>query len=341
MKENRRKSIRIQEIAEKANVSVGTVDRALHSRGRVAASTKEKVLKIAAELGYSVPKSVETKLEVGILFPDPKTNPYWEKPLEGIIQAAEILSETGLTIHLQLFDYNSEEDYALKGNLLLEKKLEGLIVHPKYKEVTFELIRIAEQNELKLAFINTNILEISPNYFIGQDIAACGALVGRLIEISTRENETIWVINPYDKERLPISFQRERATVNFLTKRGTERGNIKIIDLPLHHENVSSFFNDRAIPKAIYVTNSRVAETYHHLKEVVDFDDMKTVFIGHDLLNENKELLKKEKIDFLIAQDSVRQGREVLENLYKILKNKNEKKVETLLPPSLMTKENI
>ncbi|WP_044213347.1 substrate-binding domain-containing protein [Flammeovirga sp. OC4] len=338
---HRRKSIRIQEIAEKAGVSVGTVDRALHDRGRVAQKTKDTVMKIAAELGYAVPKTIDRKIEIGVLLPDPNTNSYWEKPLEGIVQAADLLNDTGLSIHLQLFDYNNENDYLQNGHQLLDAKLEGMIVHPKYKEATFELIRRAEQEEMKLAFIDMNVMEIEPDYFIGQNIDACGALVGRLIEISTREKEDIWVVNPYHDERLPISFQRERAVVNFLTKRGQDRSNIVIIDLPLKDKNASSFFEGKDSPKAIYVTNSRVAETYALMKEVQHFEDKETVFIGHDLLEDNKELLKSEKIDFLITQDSARQGREVLENLYKIVKSKQHKKIETLLPPSLVTKENI
>ena len=39
------KQIRIKDIAEKAKVSIGTVDRVLHNRGEVADSTKKKILK--------------------------------------------------------------------------------------------------------------------------------------------------------------------------------------------------------------------------------------------------------------------------------------------------------
>ncbi|WP_234408903.1 LacI family DNA-binding transcriptional regulator [Marinilabilia salmonicolor] len=44
--------VRIKDIAEKANVSIGTVDRVLHNRGEVAKKTKEKVLTIAKEMNY-------------------------------------------------------------------------------------------------------------------------------------------------------------------------------------------------------------------------------------------------------------------------------------------------
>ena len=48
----------IKDIAKKANVSIGTVSRALNSNGPVRPSTKEAVLKIAKELDY-VPSTPE------------------------------------------------------------------------------------------------------------------------------------------------------------------------------------------------------------------------------------------------------------------------------------------
>lgn len=43
-------SIRIKDIAIKAGVSTGTVDRVIHDRGRVSDEVKAKVLKIIEEL---------------------------------------------------------------------------------------------------------------------------------------------------------------------------------------------------------------------------------------------------------------------------------------------------
>lgn len=45
-------AVTAQQIADLAGVSRGTVDRALHNRGRVSPEVKEKIQKIAAELGY-------------------------------------------------------------------------------------------------------------------------------------------------------------------------------------------------------------------------------------------------------------------------------------------------
>ena len=45
-------AVTAQQIAELAGVSRGTVDRALHNRGRVNPEVAAKIHKIAAELGY-------------------------------------------------------------------------------------------------------------------------------------------------------------------------------------------------------------------------------------------------------------------------------------------------
>src|SRR5207245_3623941 len=42
----------IKDIAKALGISIGTVDRAIHSRGGINAITKERVLKMAQNLGY-------------------------------------------------------------------------------------------------------------------------------------------------------------------------------------------------------------------------------------------------------------------------------------------------
>ena len=48
-------AVTIQQIADKAGVSRGTVDRALHNRGRINPQVAERIWELADEMGY-VPK---------------------------------------------------------------------------------------------------------------------------------------------------------------------------------------------------------------------------------------------------------------------------------------------
>ena len=44
--------VTIEEIARLAGVSIGTVDRVLHDRGRVSNQTRDKILSIVESTGY-------------------------------------------------------------------------------------------------------------------------------------------------------------------------------------------------------------------------------------------------------------------------------------------------
>jgi len=58
----------LQEIAERLNISAGTVSRALSGRGEIAQATREKVAKIAAQLNYNPPKRVKRPAAVAQRF---------------------------------------------------------------------------------------------------------------------------------------------------------------------------------------------------------------------------------------------------------------------------------
>ena len=44
------KKVSIKDVAKRAGVSIGTVDRVIHNRGRVSEKTQKKVLKICREM---------------------------------------------------------------------------------------------------------------------------------------------------------------------------------------------------------------------------------------------------------------------------------------------------
>ncbi len=68
------KKVTLKQIAELADTSIGTVDRALNNRGRISEETKQKILQIADQLGYRPNKlasslSRSRAIRLGILYP--------------------------------------------------------------------------------------------------------------------------------------------------------------------------------------------------------------------------------------------------------------------------------
>ena len=96
--------VRIKDIAKRAGVSAGTVDRVLHERGEVKAETKELVLKIASELNYK--PNVAAQLlkksfgyKVAILIPKPTNKKVTGQSIQRVFK---ILQEKNLHIILIL-----------------------------------------------------------------------------------------------------------------------------------------------------------------------------------------------------------------------------------------------
>ncbi|HSZ24459.1 MAG TPA: LacI family DNA-binding transcriptional regulator, partial [Cytophagaceae bacterium] len=90
--------IRIKDIAERANVSIGTVDRVLHNRGEVSKETKALIHKIIEDLEYK-PNVIASALamkktfRIGLLLPLPtEKDSYWKLHLNGIENAVNEIS---------------------------------------------------------------------------------------------------------------------------------------------------------------------------------------------------------------------------------------------------------
>jgi len=91
----------IKEIAERAGVSRGTVDRVLNNRGAVCAETEERIRAIIKELDYKPNKAgmalaaQKKKYLIGIILFS-KQNPFFDEVMEGFQEKAEELLSTAV-----------------------------------------------------------------------------------------------------------------------------------------------------------------------------------------------------------------------------------------------------
>ena len=87
--------IRIKDIAERAGVSVGTVDRVLHGRPNVSPSAREKVEQALKEMDYH-PNAYASALAYNrhytfyMLLPKHEQEAYWDEIEEGARKAMEM-----------------------------------------------------------------------------------------------------------------------------------------------------------------------------------------------------------------------------------------------------------
>jgi len=125
-----KKFVTIRDVAKAAGVSINTVSRALNNKPDIHKETKERVLKIARELGY-IKDATATSLRygltkvIGVILED-SSNPFYSEVLKSIEMAAR---KRGFNVIFM----NTEKDYSLEEDAvktMLSRRVDGIIISP-------------------------------------------------------------------------------------------------------------------------------------------------------------------------------------------------------------------
>lgn len=124
-------NVTIKDVARKANVSVASASRALNGQGRIAAETKNRILRIAQELNY-VPhigaRSLITKKTeiIGILLPG-LHGEFFSEMIRGIDEAS-----WQYNFQLLLSSYNADANNTARAIAAMRGRVDGIIIMVPY-----------------------------------------------------------------------------------------------------------------------------------------------------------------------------------------------------------------
>ena len=342
--------IGIKDIAKHANVSIGTVDRVLHNRGEVAKTTREQVLNIIDELGYTpnlLAKSLasKTKYTISILIPDPASNSYWEKPLEGINAAAAEIKKFNFELQIATFDYSNENSFIEKANQILDSNPSGFILAPVFFESSLRVIEKCDQLELPYVFIDVFIENCKNLAYFGQNSVQSGFLAARLMNFSINQKIShIYIVKPLNPSAPVYHLSlREKGFVSYFSEETSNQVILHSVDVDISSPDIlvnslDAIFSSDHEPFGLFVANSRV----HLVANYFEKNKIKNVvLIGYDLLQENIEYLEKGMIQFLICQKPEEQGYKSVFSLFNHLFLKNAVEKLNFSPIDIIMKENI
>ncbi len=156
-------NIRIVDIAKMAGVSVGTVDRVIHNRGRVSEENRKKVQAILEMVHYQpnlMARSLAaSKKQYHLLAITPSfvQGEYWEAISEGIDKAASEMESYNITITKLFFDqYNNKTFDDIIRNLLNEK-VDGVLIATLFTDSVIRLSQELDRNEIPYVYVDSNI----------------------------------------------------------------------------------------------------------------------------------------------------------------------------------------
>lgn len=180
-----RKRTGVHKISELANVSIGTVDRALHGRSGISETTRTKILRIAKKLAYSPNPAARAlargrpNLRIGICIPE-EIHFFYDQMRLGIFNEARHSGGFGVElVYRPVPGLGKGEARHVKQ--LLDEGVSALIVTPGNPESVTPLIDEAEERDVRVVCITTDAPRSRRSSVVCVDAALSGRLAAELM----------------------------------------------------------------------------------------------------------------------------------------------------------------
>jgi len=341
--------VRIKDIAEIANVSIGTVDRVIHKRGEVSPKTREKIQKLLEEFDYKpdiAARSLALKRDIHLAVVMPKVvkgHTFWELPQQGIRQALDALEHDQVTIHPFYFDQLDRIGFSDILKNFPYETVEGVLFAPVFREESTAFLERCAEESIPVVLFNSLLDNPAVSSYVGQDAYHSGYVAAKLISYGMEQGRDLAIVNmSARKDHYAHIIEREKGFRAYFTSSESQPKHMISIDLNgaddlLLKEKLSEICASYDIA-GLFVTNSRVHKVARFLSET---RRDRVRLVGYDLLPENIEFLKQDGIDFLLSQKPEEQAFQGLNSLLNLVVFNREPAKRQWLPIDIITRENL
>src|SRR5580700_5601411 len=172
-------------IAELANVSIGTVDRALHGRDGINEATRQRILQIARQISYT-PNLAARALSVskatariGVCIPR-EIRFFYDQLWSGVLDEARRVGQLGIQfVNRPVHALGEADTEAFKE--LAESGVDGIILTAGNPEGLKPLIDDAEKNGIRVVCVSTDAPESARSSIVCVEPSLNGRLAGELM----------------------------------------------------------------------------------------------------------------------------------------------------------------
>jgi LacI family transcriptional regulator len=311
----------IKDLAKALGISIGTVDRAIHSRGGINPITKERVLKMAQTLGYKPNLAARylkapRQVRVSVNLPA-KIGPFFDAVRAGIRKAASPF-QAGVELQFRTHPVLGEGDEELFREAL-EDGSKGLIIAPGHPAQLRVWIRRAAQKGIPVVCVVTDAPGTERLTAVSTDSFVSGAMVAELLHLIVRESGTVGVLtgdlSTVDHSEKVRGFKQSLSSLNSA---------LTISNVIETHDDESAAYSqartllarDHSL-KAVYVSTANSITVIQALEE---FDpERRIALVTTDLFPQLVPFLKSGRVLATIYQRPETQGRMAFEALHHFL----------------------
>lgn len=368
----------IKDIAKIAGVSIGTVDRVLHNRGRVAESTRKNVLKIVEESKYSTNYFASNLAnsrkfyKISVIVPqEDQDSGYWSLVVSAIRLLYDEFKSYNISIDIHFFDRFSGESFKLVYEERNCSDADALFIAPVISKMAQRCFKETPCKKV-YAFFDSDIPSLDQLFFIGQDSFSGGVLGGKMLHLLVGDSGAVGVTR-----MLPDGNHINDRVAGFFHY-FKDFPDIKVYEFEVDYSddgrNIESVCENILVPakniKGLFVSNANT----HNFAKIINREESniessrskgqgrcsgflkkrelvnstfgikasnRMSIVGYDLVLENRKCLKSGDIDFLISQNPRVQVVEGLRMLYRRLILKESCPAKRVVSLDLVTKENM
>lgn len=306
------RKVTIQMIAERAGVSRGTVDRVLHDRPSVTPEIRERVQRLAKQLGYGEADdgTPRVRARIGVFLPG---SDWFSADLkrewrDGVHDAQKIVQPLGYEVEIIECETDLPNELAEQIERFRTDGMDGAVISARNTPAAQHLIQRLTKANIPVITFNSDLPNSGRSCFVGQDLYRSGRVAADLISKYIRPGDKILIVAgnlEIDSHAQRVSGFRDKCLAE-----GIGENRLIVVqsfnEYVLTYEKVNEQLEQTGSIRAIYMANESVAAC---AEAVAHSGGKKNIMIvGNDLTAVTRRLLKEEKIDFVIEQDMYRQG---------------------------------
>lgn len=342
--------IRIKDIAARAGVSVGTVDRVLHNRPNVSKPAREKVERALSEMNYQ-PNVYASALAYNktytfsLLIPKHESEAYWEEVEQGVRKAIEARRDFHIDVEFLYYQRFNNASFSEQYQTCLDSDSDGVIIVPVELEETRKFTDQLHERSIPFVLLDSYMPDLRPLSFFGQDSFCSGYFAARMLMLIAGGDKEVMLMKQM-KDGQVTSKQQANREVGFRHYMHDHFPSTDIIELRLPFNGTRSEYD--AVLKQFFAEhpdihngislNSRA----HIVGDYLLRNNLRDIQImGYDMVAKNAECLRQGSISFLIAQHGYQQGFCCVDTLFKAVVLRKKVNPVNYMPIELLTKENV
>ena len=320
----------IKDIARKAGVSIATVDRVLHNRGRVSSETRKKIEMIIREHDYHpnlIARSLKSmgSKKIALLIPQPEEDEYWEQAWKGFESQLLKVKQQGIEVKVWFYSLEDQKLFTEQAEEILKAKPDGLIMAPNFLRESTCLYKSCQEASIPVVMFDTVPPGTDPICFIGTDSFQTGRLGAHLLGmISQTEGQLAIFHFDEDLSNSPHMMDKDSGFFQYLEETGREGRSYVIHSNRDYERHLEEIFRTTPISGALVSTS----KTYLMGSFLKKRGCRNVKLAGFDLVSKNIQLMQEGYIDILINQNPGRQAAKSLHVLVNYLVYKENVKKE-------------